>query len=193
MNGAVTDDAALEGAHVFDSKRDVGGERRRGGLEANVAERLGQQRHQRPEDRSTNVELPVEAKARQVDRGIDGQRRHRTNHLEVAGAGREVSCGDGHLPITQLQRRSVRSVAELQARGAQRAAQPPKGRASFFVGGLMRAAIQRAAGEIDEPQFSIWVRHIANMQNELVADGALILKYFLHTPAKEQKKKLKKA
>ena len=70
---------------------------------------------------------------------------------------------------------------------------PPKGRAAFFVGGLMRAAIQRANGEIDEPDFSIWLRHIANMQNELVADGALILKFFLHTPAKEQKKKLKKA
>ena len=57
----------------------------------------------------------------------------------------------------------------------------------------MRAAIQRANGEIDEPHFSIWLRHIANMQTELVADGALILKFFLHTPAKEQKKKLKKA
>ena len=65
---------------------------------------------------------------------------------------------------------------------------PPKGRAAFFVGGLMRAAIQRANGEIDEPDFSIWLRHIANMQNELVADGALILKFFLHTPAKQQKK-----
>jgi len=70
---------------------------------------------------------------------------------------------------------------------------PPKGRASFFVGGLMRAAIQRAEGEMDEPQFSTWVRHIANMQSELVVDGALILKYFLHTPAKVQKKKLKEA
>jgi polyphosphate:AMP phosphotransferase len=70
---------------------------------------------------------------------------------------------------------------------------PPKGRVAFFAGGLMRAAIQRAAGEIDEPQFSIWLRHIANMQTELVADGALILKFFLHTPAAEQKKKLKKA
>ncbi|MFM9036026.1 MAG: polyphosphate:AMP phosphotransferase [Mycobacterium sp.] len=70
---------------------------------------------------------------------------------------------------------------------------PPKGRAAFFVGGLMRAAIQRANDEIDEPSFSIWLRHIANMQNELVADGALILKFFLHTPAKVQKRKLKKA
>ncbi len=70
---------------------------------------------------------------------------------------------------------------------------PPKGRAAFFVGGLMRAALQRAHGEISEPEFSIWLRHIANMQNELVADGALILKFFLHTPIKEQKKKLKRA
>jgi len=70
---------------------------------------------------------------------------------------------------------------------------PPKGRASFFVGGLMRAATQHAKGEIDEPHFSIWLRHIANMQTELVADGALLLKFFLHTPADVQKKKLKKA
>lgn len=70
---------------------------------------------------------------------------------------------------------------------------PPGGRASFFVGGLMRAAIQRANDEIAEPQFSIWLRHVANMQNQLVADGALMLKFFLHTPAKEQRKKLKKA
>lgn len=70
---------------------------------------------------------------------------------------------------------------------------PPKGRAAFFVGGLMRAAILRANDEIDEPEFSVWLRHIAKMQDELVADGALILKFFLHTPAKAQKKKLKKA
>lgn len=70
---------------------------------------------------------------------------------------------------------------------------PPKGSAAFFVGGLMRAAIQRANDEIDEPGFSMWLRHIANMQSELVADGALILKFFLHTPIKEQKRKLKKA
>ena len=40
------------------------------------------------------------------------------------------------------------------------------------------------AGEIDEPQFSIWLRHIANMQNELVADGALILKFLSAHPAR---------
>lgn len=70
---------------------------------------------------------------------------------------------------------------------------PPKGRAAIFVGGLMRAAAQRADGEIGEPEFSTWLRHIANLQAALVADGALILKFFLHTPARVQKKKLKEA
>ncbi|HQC78148.1 MAG TPA: polyphosphate:AMP phosphotransferase [Mycobacterium sp.] len=70
---------------------------------------------------------------------------------------------------------------------------PPNGRASFFVGGLMRAANQRAEKEMKEAEFSAWLRHMANMQNALVADGALILKFFLHTPAKVQKKKLKEA
>jgi len=70
---------------------------------------------------------------------------------------------------------------------------PPKGSAAFFVGGLMRAANQRAEGEIDEAQFSSWLRHVANMQSALVDDGALILKFFLHTPANVQKKKLKEA
>lgn len=70
---------------------------------------------------------------------------------------------------------------------------PPKGKASFFVGGLMRAAYQRAKNEIGEPEFSAWLRHVAQMQEALVDDGALILKFFLHTPAKVQKKKLKEA
>lgn len=70
---------------------------------------------------------------------------------------------------------------------------PPKGRASFFVGGLMRAAYFRAENEIGEPEFSEWLRHVAHMQEALVDDGTLILKFFLHTPAKVQKKKLKEA
>ena len=70
---------------------------------------------------------------------------------------------------------------------------PPKGRMSIFAGGLMRAATMRANGDIDEAHFSRWLRHVASMQNQLVADGTLVLKFFLHTPEKEQRKKLKKA
>ncbi len=70
---------------------------------------------------------------------------------------------------------------------------PAKGRTAIFVGGLMRAAAMRADGEIGEPQFSKWLNHIAAMQAQLVADGALVLKFFLHTPAKKQRKKLREA
>jgi len=70
---------------------------------------------------------------------------------------------------------------------------PPKGRMSVFAGGLMRAATMRANDEIDEHQFNTWLRHLASMQDQLVADGALILKFFLHTPVKKQRKNLKKA
>lgn len=70
---------------------------------------------------------------------------------------------------------------------------PPKGRTAIFAGGLMRAAHLRAADEIGEPEFSVWLRHVAKLQDELVADGALVLKFFLHTPEKKQRKRLKKA
>ncbi|MDQ1304326.1 MAG: AMP-polyphosphate phosphotransferase [Actinomycetota bacterium] len=70
---------------------------------------------------------------------------------------------------------------------------PRKGRTAVFAGGLMRAALMRAAGEVDEDGFSLWLRHVAAMQNELVAEGALVVKFFLHTPEKKQRKKLRKA
>ncbi len=70
---------------------------------------------------------------------------------------------------------------------------PPKGQIAIFAGGLMRAATMRASGDMGEEQFSQWLRHVAAMQSELVADGALVLKFFLHTPEKKQRKKLKKA
>jgi polyphosphate:AMP phosphotransferase len=70
---------------------------------------------------------------------------------------------------------------------------PAKGRSAIFAGGLMRAATMRASGEISEGEFSHWLNHVAFMQEMLVADGALVLKFFLHTPADKQRKKLKKA
>ncbi len=70
---------------------------------------------------------------------------------------------------------------------------PRKGRTAVFAGGLMRAALMRAADEVDEEGFSLWLRHVAAMQNELVAEGALVVKFFLHTPEKKQRRKLRKA
>lgn len=70
---------------------------------------------------------------------------------------------------------------------------PPKGRMAIFAGGLMRAATMRAQGELSEEEFTAWLRHVAKMQDMLVADGALVLKFFLHTPEKAQRKNLKRA
>ncbi|MEZ5184236.1 MAG: polyphosphate:AMP phosphotransferase [Candidatus Nanopelagicales bacterium] len=70
---------------------------------------------------------------------------------------------------------------------------PPKGQIAIFAGGLMRAATQRANKEITEEAFSKWLHHVAAMQSGLVADGALVLKFFLHTPEDKQRKKLKRA
>jgi polyphosphate:AMP phosphotransferase len=57
----------------------------------------------------------------------------------------------------------------------------------------MRAAILRSTGDMGEPDFSNWLRHVAKMQDMLVADGALVLKFFLHTPEKVQRKNLRRA
>ncbi len=70
---------------------------------------------------------------------------------------------------------------------------PPKGKTAVFAGGLMRTATMRANGEIDEENFGSWLRHVRGMQNEMVAEGALVIKFFFHTPEKLQRKKLKKA
>ncbi|MCU0297394.1 MAG: polyphosphate:AMP phosphotransferase [Candidatus Nanopelagicales bacterium] len=70
---------------------------------------------------------------------------------------------------------------------------PPKGQAAIFAGGLMRAATMRVNDEMSEEQFSKWLRHVEGMQAQLVADGALVLKFFLHTPEDKQRKKLRKA
>lgn len=70
---------------------------------------------------------------------------------------------------------------------------PPKGRSAIFAGSLIRTAWLRASEEMSESDFNIWLRHIISMQSQLVADGTLFLKLFLHTPEKEQRKKLKAA
>lgn len=72
-------------------------------------------------------------------------------------------------------------------------AMPPKGRTSVIAGGLMRMIDMGMSGDIDDDQFETWVNHLAALQSESVAEGALVLKFFLHTPAKKQRKKLKKA
>jgi polyphosphate:AMP phosphotransferase len=69
-------------------------------------------------------------------------------------------------------------------------AMPPRGRMAIWAGGLMRQVAARVAGEIDDAAFDDWTRHLEALQAELLADGALVVKVFLHTPAAEQRARL---
>ncbi len=70
---------------------------------------------------------------------------------------------------------------------------PPKGRMALWAGGLFHQVAALVSGEVGEAEFDDWVRHLEALQADLVADGALVVKLFLHTPAKEQKARLKAA
>jgi polyphosphate:AMP phosphotransferase len=70
---------------------------------------------------------------------------------------------------------------------------PPKGEGSLLVGGLMRPVVRRLRGEISDGELTSWVNHLRSAQDQWADDGALILKFFLHTPSKVQRKRMKKA
>jgi polyphosphate:AMP phosphotransferase len=99
---------------------------------------------------------------------------------------------------TRLVRTHV--LAELRPDEAERPwawrlwmALPPKGRSAIWAGGLMRQVAARLQGEIDDLELERWCRHLRTMQAELVADGALVVKFYLHTPADVQRERLAEA
>ena len=57
----------------------------------------------------------------------------------------------------------------------------------------MRLLNENMAGELSDEQFALAVRHLERTQDALVADGALVIKVFLHTPPKVQRKRIKQA
>lgn len=69
-------------------------------------------------------------------------------------------------------------------------AMPPRGRTAIWTGGLLRQVEARVAGAIDDAAFDDWTRHLEALQAELLADGALVIKLFLHTPAATQRARL---
>ena len=70
---------------------------------------------------------------------------------------------------------------------------PPRGRMSLWVGGLMRVVRAHLAGDVSDAELQRWCAHLRRTQRMWLADGALVLKFFVHTPAPVQKARLKKA
>ncbi len=72
-------------------------------------------------------------------------------------------------------------------------AMPPNGGIAIWAGGLFRQVTAYLRGEIDGVQLETWTSHLESLQDDLVADGALVVKFFLHTPADAQRVRLKRA
>jgi polyphosphate:AMP phosphotransferase len=70
---------------------------------------------------------------------------------------------------------------------------PPKGRIAIMAGGIMRLLNENLSGELTDEEYERAVDHLEEMQEALVADGMLIIKVFLHTPAKVQRKRMRRA
>lgn len=70
---------------------------------------------------------------------------------------------------------------------------PPRGRMALWVGGLMRVVRATISGQVDPSEMEQWATHLRRTQRMWLADGALLLKFFIHTPSAVQKKRLKKA
>jgi polyphosphate:AMP phosphotransferase len=70
---------------------------------------------------------------------------------------------------------------------------PGRGRIGIFFGSWYTAAIVgRVRGELRRSQFDRAIDGIVAFEQMLAADGALIVKLWLHLPKREQKKRLKK-
>ena len=71
---------------------------------------------------------------------------------------------------------------------------PTRGRIGLYLREwTTRAIVDRVVGDIDEVGLDRRVRHIQSFEKALTDDGALILKFWLHMPKKELKKRLKRA
>ncbi|WP_341328720.1 polyphosphate:AMP phosphotransferase [Methylotuvimicrobium sp. KM2] len=69
---------------------------------------------------------------------------------------------------------------------------PAKGRIGIYVGSWYSDPIShRVYGDIDDSQLSVELKHINEMEQLLIDDGALIIKCWLHLKKETQKKRLK--
>lgn len=69
---------------------------------------------------------------------------------------------------------------------------PPKGKTGIFFGNWYTAPIiGRALSELDRDAYQLALEEIQRFERMLVAEGALILKFWFHLSKKDQKKRLK--
>ncbi len=71
---------------------------------------------------------------------------------------------------------------------------PPRGRVGLYVGGWPLDALSRCLGSdpADEAGFARDLDHHERFEAALAADGTLLLKFWIHLPEKEHKKRLKR-
>jgi polyphosphate:AMP phosphotransferase len=71
---------------------------------------------------------------------------------------------------------------------------PRRGEIGLFAGGWVLSAIgARLRGEIDDAEVERRLEHVERFERALVDDGALLLKFYLHLPRKELRRRLEKA
>jgi polyphosphate:AMP phosphotransferase len=71
---------------------------------------------------------------------------------------------------------------------------PRRGELALFAGGWMLAGIgERLRGEIDDAEVERRFEHVERFERALVDDGVLLLKFYLHLPRKELRRRLEKA
>jgi polyphosphate:AMP phosphotransferase len=71
---------------------------------------------------------------------------------------------------------------------------PPRGSVGVHLRGWATAAVsRRVLGEWDDERLEREIRHLRRLEEQLVADGALLLKFWLHVPKKVLKKRLQSA
>ena len=63
----------------------------------------------------------------------------------------------------------------------------------FLRGWTMQPIVMRLIGSLDDQQFEHWLDHARRFERSLTADGALLLKFWLHLPESEFHKRVKAA
>jgi len=63
----------------------------------------------------------------------------------------------------------------------------------FLRGWTMQPIVMRLIGSLDDQEFEHWLDHARRFESALTADGALLLKFWLHLPESEFRKRVKAA